>query len=106
MALSEGLGLEVEVLPQADVVALTGTSIMNHTFEGLMELIRRDAFVVALGPSTPLSPLLFDYGVDAISGTLVTNVEAVLRTISQGASFKQVKEGVRLVSMRNTDSGM
>jgi uncharacterized protein (DUF4213/DUF364 family) len=51
-----------------------------------------------LGPSTPLSPVLFDHGISVISGAQVVDVEAVLRTISQGATFRQV-EGVRLLTM-------
>ena len=37
-----------EFLPQADVVAITGTSITNHTFDGLIRLCRPDAFVLML----------------------------------------------------------
>jgi len=87
-----------EVLPQADVVAITGASLINHTFEGLMELCRPEALVIVLGPTTPLSPVLFDYGVDTISGIKVVDVEMVLRYISQGASFKQLK-GIKLLTM-------
>ena len=87
-----------EVLPQADVAAITGTSLINHTFEHLMKLCRHDALVIVLGPTTPLSPVLFDYGVDVVSGSKVVDVETVLRCISQGATFKQVK-GVRLLTM-------
>jgi uncharacterized protein (DUF4213/DUF364 family) len=90
--------MAAEVLPQADVAAITGTSLINHTFEHLMKLCRPDALVIVLGPTTSLSPVLFDYGVDVVSGSKVVDVEAVLRYISQGASFKQVK-GVRLLSM-------
>jgi uncharacterized protein (DUF4213/DUF364 family) len=90
-----------DVIPQADVVAITGTSLINHTFEELMRLCRQGAFVLVLGPTTPLSPVLFDYGVDVISGTLVTDPETVLRYISQGASFRQIKRsrGVKLLTM-------
>jgi len=93
-----------EVLPQADVAAITGTSLINHTFEGLMKLCRSDALVIVLGPTAPLSPLLFDYGADIICGTLVTDTESVLRLIGQGANFGQVKrgEGVRLLTMART----
>jgi len=90
--------MAAEVLPQADVAAITGTSLINHTFEHLMKLCRPDALVIVLGPTTPLSPVLFDYGVDVVSGSKVVDVEVVLRHISQGATFKQVK-GVRLLSM-------
>jgi len=93
--------MAAKVLPQADVVAVTGTSLINHTFEGLMKLCRPDALVIVLGPTAPLSPVLFDYGADIICGTLVTNTESVLRLIGQGANFGQVKRGggVRLLTM-------
>jgi uncharacterized protein (DUF4213/DUF364 family) len=87
-----------EVLPQADVVALTGTSLINHTFDGLIGLCRPDAFVVLLGASAPLSPVLFDHRVDAVSGTLVVDVPAVLQAVSQGATFRQIP-GKRLLTM-------
>lgn len=87
-----------EILPQADVVVLTGTSVMNHTFDDLISLCSPDAFVVALGPSTPLSPVLFDRGVDVIAGTFVEDIDMTLRYISQGAMFRQV-QGVKFVSM-------
>lgn len=90
-----------EIIPQADVVAITGTTLINQTFEGLMALCRPEALVLVLGPSTPLSPILFDYGVHLLSGSVVENVEAVLRAVSQGANFRQVhRQGVRLVTMQ------
>jgi uncharacterized protein (DUF4213/DUF364 family) len=90
-----------EIIPQADVVAITGTSLINHTFEELMGLCRPEAFVLVLGPTAPLSPVLFNYGVDVISGTLVTEPETVLRYVSQGASFRQIKrsKGVKLLTL-------
>ncbi len=90
-----------EVIPQADVVALTSLTLLNGTFDGLVHLCRPDALVLLLGPSTPLSPLLFDYGVHILSGTVVKDVDAVLHMVSQGANFRQVRRaGVRLVTMR------
>ena len=87
-----------EVLPRADVVALTGTSLINHTFDGLIALCRSDAFVVLLGASAPLSPVLFDYYVDAVSGTRVVDVPVALQAVSQGATFRQIP-GKRLLTM-------
>jgi uncharacterized protein (DUF4213/DUF364 family) len=90
-----------EVLPQADVVALTGTSLINHTFDDLMAMCRPDAFVLLLGPSAPLTPVLFEAGVSGISGTRVTDPECALRLVAQGATFRQIKRGggVRLLTM-------
>jgi uncharacterized protein len=87
-----------DLIPQADVVALTGSALINHTLDGLLTLCRPDALVMVLGPSTPLSPVLFDHGATLVSGTLVADEEAVLRTVSQGATFRQV-EGVRLLTL-------
>jgi uncharacterized protein (DUF4213/DUF364 family) len=91
------------VLPEADVVAITGTALINHTLDGLLALCREDSAVMVLGPSTPLSPVLFDYGVDVVSGTQVVDVDLVLKLISQGATFRQVKgPGVRLLTMTSS----
>ena len=89
-----------EVLPQADVVALTGTSLLNHTFDDLIALCRPEAYVLLLGPSAPLTPVLFELGVDAISGTRVDDAERVLLALSQGATFRQIKRagGLRLLT--------
>ena len=87
-----------KLLPQANVVGITGTAFTNHTIEHLLGLCHPNAYVVILGGTVPLSPVLFDYGVSAISGTLVTDPETVLRCVSQGATFRQIK-GTRLLTM-------
>ena len=86
-----------ELLPQADVVGITGTSFINHTVERLIKL-SKNGFIVILGPTTPLSPVLFDYGADILAGAKVVEHDKTIRSISQGAMFRQV-EGVRLVTM-------
>ncbi len=86
-----------DILPQADVIGLTGTSFTNHTIENLLEL-SKNSFVMLIGPTSPLSPVLLDYGVDVISGTRVVDPDRAIRCVSQGAMFKQVK-GVELVNM-------
>jgi uncharacterized protein (DUF4213/DUF364 family) len=87
-----------DLIPKADVVGITGTALTNHTIEDLLRLCNPRAYVVVLGDSAPLSPLLFDYGVNAVSGTKVINNEIALRCVSQGANFRQVK-GIRKLTM-------
>jgi uncharacterized protein (DUF4213/DUF364 family) len=87
------------VIPEADVLGITGTALTNGTMPGLLELCRPEAFVVVLGGTAPLSPILFDYGVDAVSGTKVIEPETVLNFVSQGATFRQLKKGIRLLTM-------
>jgi uncharacterized protein (DUF4213/DUF364 family) len=86
------------ILPQADVVGITGTSFTNHTIEHLLELCRKDAFVLMLGDTTPMSPVVFDYGIDAVCGVKVIDTESALKCVSQGANFRQIS-GVRLFTM-------
>ncbi|HJX61514.1 MAG TPA: DUF364 domain-containing protein [Dehalococcoidia bacterium] len=88
----------VAVVPQADIVAITGSAFINHTVERLLGLCRADSLVMVLGPTTPLSPVLFDHGVDVISGTQVVDPELALRCLSEGATFRQMK-GIRLLTM-------
>jgi uncharacterized protein (DUF4213/DUF364 family) len=90
-------GAVEEVLPRADVVGLTGTSFINHTIDRLLAL-SKNSFVVMVGPTTPLLPVLFDYGVDILAGVKVVEPDKTIRSISQGAIFSQV-EGVRLITM-------
>jgi hypothetical protein len=91
-----------EILPQADIVAITGTSLTNHTFDSLMALRQPNALVLLLGPSTPLSPVMFEQGVHLLSGAVVADIPAALRAVSQGANFKQLhRQGVRLVTMQH-----
>ena len=86
-------------IPQADLVAITGTSLTNHTIENLLSLCDPAAFVILLGDTAPLSPALFEFGIDAISGTRVVDPELTLRYVSQGASFRQIKKGIRLLTL-------
>jgi len=88
------------LIPQADVVAITGTALTNHTLDHLLELRNPGAFVILLGDTAPLSPVLFDYGVNALSGTKVVDSDLALRCVSQGANFRQIMGVKRLTMMR------
>lgn len=87
-----------EYIPQADVIAITGTSFINHTIENLLSLCRPRTLVMILGPSTPMTPLLFNYGISFLSSSCIIDEDAAITTIQQGAIFPQVK-GTRLVTM-------
>jgi uncharacterized protein (DUF4213/DUF364 family) len=85
------------ILPECEVVGITGTSFINHTIERLLTLCKK-AYVVLVGPTSPFSPMLFDYGINAICGAKVIDEEKVIRSISEGATFKEVR-GVRLLTL-------
>jgi uncharacterized protein (DUF4213/DUF364 family) len=85
------------ILPQCQVVGITGTSFINHTLERLLSLCK-GAYVLLIGPTSPLSSILFDYGIDAICGSKVVDPDQVIRCISEGATFKEVI-GVKLLTL-------
>jgi uncharacterized protein (DUF4213/DUF364 family) len=88
-----------DILPCCQVVGITGTVFINHTLESLLKLCR-NAFVMLLGPTTPLASLLFDHGIDALSGTKVLDEARVIRHLKEGATFQQIHHaGVRLLTM-------
>ena len=88
-----------QILPQADVVAISATALINHTLEGILQSCKKDSFRIMLGATTPLSPVLLDNGLDALCGVQVAEPEMVLRHIQEGAIFRQIK-GLQLVCVR------
>lgn len=91
---------EIEsLLPKADVTAITSTILINHTMDRILNHISPDTYSIMVGASTPLSPLLFDYGFDALCGSVVEDREQALMCITQGANFRQVR-GIRKVTIR------
>lgn len=88
-------------LPRSDIVVISSTTLINHTIEGLLGLCPNYALKMLLGPTTPLSEVLFEYGIDFLSGTRVVDPEKVLRSISEGCHFRQLKKrgGVELVTL-------
>ncbi|MCU0582133.1 MAG: DUF364 domain-containing protein [Syntrophales bacterium] len=89
-----------DLISRADLVAITGTSLTNHTIDDLLTCCRPAAFVILLGDTAPLSPALFDHGVDAVSGTRVVNPDLALRCVSQGANFRQIRGTKRLTMLK------
>ncbi len=87
-----------EVLPHAEVVAISATTLINHTLEDILPFIRPGAFTMMLGPSTPLAPCLLELGFDVLCGTIVEDPEPVLRAVEQGAVTSQIG-GVRRVCL-------
>jgi len=87
-----------EVVPQSDLVIITGTTLINKTMERLLELSRNGTAVV-LGPSTPMSEVLFDFGASVIAGIRVTDRERLRISLAQGVKFYKKIEGIEPVTM-------
>jgi uncharacterized protein (DUF4213/DUF364 family) len=76
-----------QVVPSADVVLITGTTLLNDTLENLLALCRPEARVVMVGPTVGLYPDAFlRRGVDVLGGVRVTAPDAFLDVLAEGGS--------------------
>ena len=87
------------VLPAADLVVITASTLVNRTLPVLLALARGKP-VVLLGPSAPLTPVLLDHGVSAVCGSVVVDPETALRDVSEGVSFRRMR-GLRRVVLQS-----
>jgi hypothetical protein len=86
-----------EVLPRCEIVGITGTAFITHTLDDLLRWAE-GKFILLIGPTTPLTSFLFDYGIQVLSGTVVVDKEEAFRGISQGGTFGEIR-GVRRMTM-------
>ncbi len=87
-----------EVLPEADVVAMTGVTCLNDTIEELLKYKKPGSTWIVLGPTVPLSPVLFEFGVDVIGGAWAADPDLVERMLAHGATAR-VLQGLQFVLM-------
>ena len=84
------------------MAVISGTSFINPTFKDIIKYVPEKAFTLVLGPSAPLSPVLFGFNVDAVCGTVVKNPKILIKYLKQGATFRDLK-GKRLVTIMEKD---
>jgi uncharacterized protein len=86
------------LLPDAEIVAITGSTIINHTIDTILPHVRPGSIVVMLGPSTPLNERLFECGIHALFGVRVADVEQVKASVLDGAGFQKI-QGLQRMAM-------
>ena len=91
-------------LPSSTIVLVTATTLINKTFEGIIELSRSAREICLLGPSSPLYPhIMGDYGITVIAGVRVKDPDRVLLVVSQGGGTRNFKDAVEKVVVRVKD---
>jgi uncharacterized protein (DUF4213/DUF364 family) len=73
------------ILSQQDFVFATGVTLVNKTLPRLLELSRSTGIILA-GPTVPLAPPLFAWGVKDLQGFVVTDPELCRAAITAGTS--------------------
>lgn len=75
------------VLPCADVVILTGATVVNHTIDQLLSLASKNSRVALVGPTASMLPQpFFRRGVSLMGGVKITDADSALRVLGEGGS--------------------
>jgi uncharacterized protein (DUF4213/DUF364 family) len=81
-----------EALAGCTVAIITGTSLINGTFEELIAGLGEPRAAVLLGPSSPLCGDIFQgMKVSHIAGSRVRDTDSVLRVVSEGGGTMLMK---------------
>ena len=72
------------LLPDADLVVMTGMTLANKTMPRLLELSRA-ALACAVGPSATISASVLEVGADLVAGSVVTDAALAREVVTCGA---------------------
>lgn len=89
------------LIPGCDALVITSSTLGNGTLAGLLALVDT-AFVTLVGPGTPLSPVLFDHGIDRLAGYLPVDHDRIEQAIKDGGGVKAFKPFGRNVTLEKT----
>jgi len=81
------------LIPEADWLFLTASSIANKTFPRLAELGRK-ATTVLMGPTAPWLPQLSEWGIDFLAGVRINDADALARVIEEGGGRRIFEQAV------------
>lgn len=74
-------------VPDADLLVITGVTILNGTLSGLLEMAKPEAEIVVTGPTASMLPdIFFEKGVTMTGGIIVTKSDELLDIISEAGS--------------------
>ena len=75
------------VVPEADVLLITGTTLINDTLEELLALAKPTARVTMVGPTVSMLPDAFLHrGADILGTVRITDPDAFLDMLAEGGS--------------------
>lgn len=82
------------LIPKADWVFLSASSLVNKTFPRLAELAM-SAKTVLMGPTVPWLPELYSFGIDYLAGVEVIDEQILYQTASEGGGVRIFETAVR-----------
>jgi uncharacterized protein (DUF4213/DUF364 family) len=76
-----------DALEKSSVAILTGTSIVNHTIDQILSLLRNGIRAAIIGPTASLIPdAFFKRGVRIMAGVQISNPDLMIKILKQGGS--------------------
>jgi uncharacterized protein (DUF4213/DUF364 family) len=90
-----------EIVPKADVLITTGTTLINGSLDGLLGMLKPGAQAAVIGPTATLfMPPYAQRGVTVVGGTRVHDPDTLLTLLAEGGSgyhfFEKTVERVTL----------
>lgn len=90
-----------EVIPEADIVVITGSSLANGTVDRLLELAKDAKTVAMVGPTVSCVPdPLFRRGVDYAGGVRIRDADKALQVIAEGGGTPRLRLAGEFVTIR------
>ena len=92
-----------QILPSSDIIIITGSTTVNHSLDGLLELVPAKSMVVVTGPTSSYVPdALFQKGVHLIGATRIMDPEEMMQMVGEAASgyylFRNCAKKITLVN--------
>ncbi len=76
-----------EKVPEADLLIITGTTLINDTLEGLLAMRKPGAHAIVVGPTASMLPhAFFRRDVTMLGGVTVTDADRILDVIAEAGS--------------------
>ena len=97
-----------EIIPQSDIVIITGSTIVNNTLHNLLDMTSHKAKVVVTGPSAGIYPeILFKRNVDLIGSVKINDEKKVMQVVQEGGTgFHLFRYGAEKITYINTSKKM
>ena len=94
-----------EVVPKADLLVITGTSLLFHSLEPVLASAKKGAQIIVVGPTASMLPdAFFRRGVAVLGGDLVTRPDDLLDILSEGGSgYHFFGKSADRISIRNAN---
>ena len=95
-----------ELVPEADVVIITGSTLANGTIDRLLELSEGARLVAVVGPTASIVPEpLFNRGVSYSGGIRIDDAEKLMTILAEAGGTPQMKRAGTLVTYVNPKLG-